>query len=195
MVSVAPLTADQLWQQALAEAGAEKELTDYLAAKSITRVATMALLTKTADEACNKIAEALITGTMVGIVKHSWTGDHDVLRATVSHLWEECTNQWKANQAYAQQQIAITAATASAATPPGTATASPGIQNRKVPKELPDGIWTQQIMKYNAAQINGVNRKFPEAELVGAETVLARLARTHHDKKLHPSQTGRDSFG
>ena len=56
-------TPDQLWQGVLAEAGAEQEFIDFLAAKSINRVPTFALLTKSAAEACTKIAEALITGT------------------------------------------------------------------------------------------------------------------------------------
>ena len=190
-------TPDQLWQGVLAEAGAEQELVDFLAAKSIHRVPTFALLTKSAAEACTKIAEALITGACIGATDHKWTGDPDVLRAQVAHLWQECNNQWHVTQSQIQTQITAAATAAATATAtalagaPGTATASPASASKKVPKELPDGIWNQQIGKYNAVQVNGANRKFPEEALVGAEAVLARMWHEHTVTKVYtPTKLG-----
>ena len=54
----------------------------------------------------------------------------------------------------------------------------------KVPKTLPPGVWTKQIQKYEAVKIHGVNRQFPEQQVLGAESSLAKLWH-----QLHTSRT------
>ena len=46
----------------------------------------------------------------------------------------------------------------------------------RVPKELPAGYWQAQIQKYEAVTIAGEPRQFPQRVIIGAETIIARLA-------------------
>ena len=45
----------------------------------------------------------------------------------------------------------------------------------KVPRTLPPGVWTEQIKKFEAVQIHGRHRVFPQQRLLGAECSLAKL--------------------
>ncbi len=60
-----------------------------------------------------------------------------------------------------------------------------------MPKTLPAGIWTKAIQNYESQQIGGCDRTFPTNELLGAESVLARI---HHEvtvsKLFTPVQLG-----
>ena len=45
----------------------------------------------------------------------------------------------------------------------------------KPPKELPTGWWSSQVSKYETAGGSAMPRKLPQEQLLGAETILARI--------------------
>ena len=54
-----------------------------------------------------------------------------------------------------------------------------------VPKSLPAGVYAKLVEDYNKITLDGVRRKFPEKQLLGAEKVLARMYHEHHTSKLY----------
>ena len=81
-----------------------------------------------------------------------------VARARLRHVWKRC------REAHAAAPPAPAAAA-------GTTSSSSSTKT----KELPPGYWQQQIKKYEAVQIKGIARRFPETLLLGAEATLAKL--------------------
>lgn len=55
----------------------------------------------------------------------------------------------------------------------------------KIPKTLPAGVWMSLVKAYNEIQLNGRDRSFPVAELLGSECVVARMWREHNVSKLY----------
>jgi hypothetical protein len=53
----------------------------------------------------------------------------------------------------------------------------------KVPTQLPPGVWTAQVQRYNNIPAGGHDRSFPCNMLVGAEKVLARVHHEHVTSK------------
>ena len=92
------------------------------------------------------------------------------------HMWTLCRQDWAAtNKPVASPPSP--AATTSGGTPTKSTTT-----DDKVPKTLPPGTWSTLIKKYQEEKLHGVNRIFPQRELLGAEATLARM---HHE--LHQS--------
>ena len=88
-------------------------------------------------------------------------------------MWNLARSPWKA------QQVASTTPTTSAADPLTSVTTTGGsTKDDKVPKTLPAGVWANAIQNYESQQIGGCDRSFPTHELLGAESVLARI---HHE--------------
>ncbi len=101
-------------------------------------------------------------------------------------LWNVARSTWRA------QQATSTSAMAPATDPSLSTSASGGsTKDDKVPKTLPAGVWTKAIQHYESQQIGGCDRTFPTNELLGAESVLARI---HHEvtvsKLFTPVQLG-----
>ena len=67
----------------------------------------------------------------------------------------------------------------------GTGAETPDGSDEKPPKQLPTGVWDAAIQRFNAVEIQGIPRSFPERELLGAEATLARTRQEHTKSKLY----------
>lgn len=103
--------------------------------------------------------------------------EQPIAQAILLHMWSICRKQW------ADSMTPTPSLTATVPTSPGTASAKTSTSDDKVPKTLPPGTWSSLIRKYQEEQLHGVNRVFPQRELLGAESTLARM---HHE--LHISR-------
>ena len=63
--------------------------------------------------------------------------------------------------------------------------ASTSTSDNKVPKTLPAGKWTELITHYNSITLGGRPRSFPVREVLGAESVIARLWHERHVSHLY----------
>ena len=171
-----PASFAKVWQETIDEAGIDTETKGYLLARTISRVGTVALLAKDIDDFHAKVTDRFITGDTIAGTTYKANGNTDVLRACMAHLFEECTLLYAAHR-----QPGPSVAAPSQLPAPTVAAAV----SSKAPKELPPGIWNQQILRYNQVTVGGSNRKFPETMLLGAECVLARLWWEHTSSKSY----------
>ena len=72
-----------------------------------------------------------------------------------------------------------TPAPGTATTPPGQASSASPPSVDKPPKQLPSQVWQKQISRYNNVTVDGRPRRFPEKEVLGAESVLGRIYHEH----------------
>ena len=70
------------------------------------------------------------------------------------------------------------AAPATTPTAAVTSAASGSGSDTKVPRTLPPGIWNSLVKHYQSIQLQGRDHVFPVTELIGAESILARM---HHE--------------
>ena len=143
------------------QAAAGKEIQDYLLARGV-RTAAKVLI------------KPLVDGWKVSdteIIRIS-TSEVPIAAAVMQHMWSTCRNAWTAQQA-AHATL----------TTPTLPTSSP--TDEKPPKQLPSGTWTKLLAAYECQQLGGRNRVFPAHELLGAETVLARIWWEHEKTKMY----------
>ena len=162
-----------------AAVGAAAELTDYLKARGITNLSVLALLANTPTEVTDKITRRFIDSTRIKQTDHKCTEDVDVTIATMIAMWDAAKTEHERNRAV------NTPTGANGPAPPSTA---PSVTSAKIPTSLPTSLWAAQINKYNGITVAGIKRKFPEALLVGADKVLARV---HHEHTQCQSNTHR----
>jgi len=175
-VSGTPPSFAQAWKDTLDEAGIDDATKAYLVARSIGRIGTVALLAKDTDDFHSKVTDKFLTGDTIAGFEHKAAGNNDVLRACMAHLFEECCLLYSASR---QPPPAVQGSVQQAPAAPSA------VNNTKVPKELPAGVWNQQLSRYNQITVGGQSRRFPEAMLIGAESVLARVWWEHTSSKMY----------
>ena len=156
---------DDEMQRLLEDAGADMSLRRYLRHRGFIKAGLFAAAASSTDELDAALLQPLIDGYTIA------TDDIiqlDALAVTVAKA--RLRFIWKKSQPAGAAPTAATAPTATAS----AATSS------KSSKELPSGWWAAQIAKYEAGSGTTPSRTFPQDELLGAETVLARLV--HEDK-------------
>ncbi len=153
------------------EAGAGTELINYLEDRGIRAPATLALLAHDDGEFDSIVLQPLLTGwkTKAGGVIQLAEAEKPIAKAILRHMWNLARTSWKSQQA----------ASLPATLPPDpsttTTTTSSHAKDEKVPKTLPAGVRAKAIQHYESLQIGGCDRAFPTQELLGAESVLARI--------------------
>ena len=151
---------DPSLQALFSSAGAADRLRKYIANIGVTTTAIFAELGETIEE----FDEAVVTPLRKPVDLNDGTileladAEFPVARARLRHIWKKCREA----HVTAPPTPTTTAATTSSSTSTKT-------------KELPPGYWQQQIKKYEAVQIKGIARRFPETLLLGAESTLAKL--------------------
>ena len=93
------------------------------------------------------------------------------------HMWQLAKQAWA--KTMATSATAVTAAQPVASGPAASSTED------KVPKSLAAGKWTQMITHYQGQQIGGRDRIFPVHELLGTESILARIVHEHEISKMY----------
>ena len=162
-----------------AEAAAGKELRRYLEARGIKAVATLALIASTEDELSKTLIEPLLAGWKLsdGDVIRLPSDEHPIAKAIVTHMWMLARQSWQASMAASRP------APASGVAPSPTTT--PSVVADKVPRTLPAGVWQSLVRTYNMTQLHGRDRCFPVEELLGAESILARMYHEHNTSKVY----------
>ena len=179
MDHISPVTTMTSLEHVADTAAAGQVVRDYLAARGIRTTATLALMAKTESELEKHLMLPLFNGwkTESGSVLRIPPEEQPIVQAILLHMWSICRKQW------ADSMTPTPSLTATVPTSPGTASAKTSTSDDKVPKTLPPGTWSSLIRKYQEEQLHGVNRVFPQRELLGAESTLARM---HHE--LHISR-------
>ena len=159
-------------------AAAGQVVRDYLAARGIRTTATLALLAKTEADLEKCLMLPLFGGwkTASGSLLSVPPEEQPIVQAILLHMWSICRKDWSDCQTPTPSP---TTTWSPSATPTPKATTT----EDKVPKTLAPGVWSSLIKKYQEEQLHGVNRVFPQRELLGAEVTLARM---HHE--LHQSR-------
>lgn len=161
-----------------ADAAAGSVVTDYLTARGIRTVPTLALMAKTEDDLDRHVIQPLFSGWVAGTTRHEAPREEQpIVQAILLHMWNTCRNLWAAQQAAAVP-------TPSAPTPAISASATSKADD-KVPRSLPTGVWTNLLNSYNKAQLHGQDRCFPQHELVSSEVTLARMNHEHQVTKMY----------
>ena len=151
---------DPSLQALFSSADAAESLRKYITNIGVTSTAIFAELGETVEE----FDEAVVAPLRKPVDLHDGTvlevteKEFPVARARLRHVWKKC------REAHATAAPAATATTTTTSSSSSTKT-----------KELPPGYWQQQIKKYEAVQIKGIARRFPETPLLGAEATLAKL--------------------
>ena len=157
-----------------AEAGAGTELVQYLEDRGVRAPATLALLAQDDHELETVLLQPLLTGwkTKAGSAITLAESEKPIAKAILRHMWNLARNSWQA------QLSAARPATSPAPDPASATSSGSSTKDDKVPKTLPAGVWSKAIQAYESQQIGGCDRTFPTHELLGAESVLARI---HHE--------------
>ena len=166
------------------QAAAGKEIQDYLLARGVRTAATLALIASDMDHLQKVLIKPLIDGWKVSdteVIRIS-SSEAPIAAAVMQHMWSTCRNAWAAQQA---AHATMSAPTLPTSTPPSPGGGSSGSSEEKPPKQLPAGTWTKLLAAYESQQLGGRNRVFPAHELLGAETVLARLWWEHEKTKMY----------
>ena len=164
----------------LDHAGADTVVIDYIQARGITSLGTFAKVASSVDNLRATLIQPLLDGFKKGGA-HLVVDDVDkpIIEAVIITAWEEAQALWA--QHVRRSASASTAAPGS----PAPATATTTLSDDRPPKQLPTGVWNNAIRKYNDLEIQGIHRKFPEKELLGAEVTLARMHHEHTRSKMY----------
>ena len=159
-------------------AAAGQMVRDYLDARGIRTTATLALLARTEDHLETTLAIPLFNG---------WKTPDGRIQAILPHMWPSCRRDW-----LAQQTPCTPASPTPTATPPTTTgMAKASTSDDRIPKSLAVGACNEMLKKYQEVQLHGVNRVFPQQELLGAEPTLARMYHElHHSRMFSPIALG-----
>ncbi len=172
-------------EEILHEAAAGDDIRRYLQARSIVTIGTFALVAKDEEELQRNIIGPLMAGWGSGASSITLNEtEKPIAKAVLLHVWNLARTSWMRNMQSATPTVAPPAA-GTTSSPSSTPTDS------KIPKALPAGKWTELVEFYNKITVNGRPRQFPTKELLGAETVIARLHYERHHSHLYtPLQLG-----
>lgn len=171
-MTVANMSLDDLGKQA----GAGDVVMRYLDQRGIKSVSTLALVAQDRDHFASRIIQPLLDGFKKGAAVLQVDEDEKpIASAILECMWAEARLWWQQRQSPSSTPTTTPALTT--ATPPSSSPTT--WSSDKTPKSLPPQVWQQQVAKYNAVTVNGRPRRFPEQELLGAESVLARTWHEH----------------
>lgn len=161
------------------EAAASTEVRNYLTARGITTVGTLALVATDEQSFKTTVIEPLLAGWRHGGSAISLSEpEKPIATAMLLHMWGVARRHWAHSMLIAP---ASTSSTATSPTPPVPKSSA----DDKPPKTLPAGVWGQLVTKYNKIQLNGVDRAFPAQEILGAESVIARMYHEHQHSRTY----------
>ena len=178
--AVAPPTI----QDIATDAAAGPVLVEYMALRGIKTPATLALLAQSESELERVLVQPLLNG---------WTKDDStvlslsenekpIAKAVFLHMWQVARQYWTKQMAASVPSPTVT---------PAASAASSSSGESKVPKTLAPGKWTAMITAYQSQQLGGRDRVFPVNELLGTESVLARVVHELEvSKQFTPIQLG-----
>ena len=187
--SAAMVSMDDL----LTDAAAGASIRRYLHDRGIKTVATLALLARD---------EAQMETVLVDPLLNNWTcedttvialtaSEKPIAQAILRHLWCEANAAWQRQLAQHRQALQSPSAPAAQAAPLNSTAST----EDKVPKQLPQGVWSALLKEYQSKQIDNEDRVFPVAELLGAEKVLQQELRTDSSRRAggspHVQRIGR----
>ena len=136
-----------------ADAAAGSIITDYLTARGVRTVPTLAFIAKTEEELDRHLVQPLFAGYTQGTQRFEVPAqEQPIIQAIMLHMWNTCKQLWATHSA----------PTVAPTTPAALTTATPASKTEeKVPKQLPTGVWSNLLQAYNKAQLHGVDRSFP----------------------------------
>ena len=152
---------------------------EYLEQRGIRTPATLALLSRDEEGLDKTLVQPLLQGwekadgTKISIAE----SDKPIAKATLLHMWMMAKQSWEQAQIAAQSKLPTPAA------PPSGSKPAPA--EDKIPKTLAPGRWSSLIQEYQGQQIGGEDRIFPVQEVIGAESVLARVLHEHEVSKTY----------
>ena len=161
------------------EAGAGAYVMDYLLARGIKTMGTLALIATSPEQLQTTLVAPLLAGFTKGSVTINLQDDEKpIAAAVILQMWQEARLRWNTRQ--------TSVAAPAAPNPSGpSAPASASTGGDRAPKILPPQVWSDQVSRYNRITLDGKPRKFPEMELLGAEQVLARIHWEHTQSKQY----------
>ena len=170
----------------LDEAAAGRDLRRYLGLRGIKTIGTLALLAADEDQFQKNLIDPLMASFGTGSDRvHLPEEEKPIARAVLLHTWSLAKSSWAR---YMAPLVPAVVAPSSGGT---SAAAASGTSERKVPRALPPGKWSELVAAYNNVTLNGKPRSFPVKELLGAETVITRLWYERHISKMYtPLQLG-----
>jgi len=173
----------------LDEAAAGPDIRKYLHLRGVKTIGTFALIAKDEESLSRCIIEPLLAGWGSGGDAITVQRDeHPIVTAVLLHAWTLARTSWT-------KTLAMAAPSAVSATPPATGgsggSTAATTSDLKVPKTLPAGKWSELVQAYNSVTVRGKPRSFPVREVLGAESVIARLWHERHISHLYsPLQLG-----
>ena len=177
----APLVAEPSLETLARNAGAGPEITRYLDERGIRSVGALALVASDQEAVKEVMCQPLLQGWRKSQATepiHLADDEKPIASAVLMFMFQ------LAREARVRQSSAVGAAQPATATP-GAASSGTSASDSKVPKSLPSGEWTRLIERYCSITLNGETREFPEHELLGAESVVARVLHEHRVSKLY----------
>lgn len=160
-----------------ADAAAGSIIMDYLTARGVRTVPTLALIAKTEEELDRHLIQPLFSGWSQGTQRFEVPAqEQPIIQAIMLHMWNTCKQHWAA------QAAPVVPTTPS---PTSSALTSTPKADEKVPKQLPSGVWNTLLQAYNKAQLHGEDRVFPQHEILGAEVILAKMWHEHQSSKMY----------
>ena len=158
--------------QAIADkAGAGDDIRKYLQMRGVTSAGTLSMIAPDEGTYRDVVIEPLLAGFGAGAARITLdASDRPIASAVLLYMRKLAIE--------ATAPTPLSGSVASGAMPDSSVPATSATAAKdtdKVPRTLPAGVWTEQIRKYEAVQIHGRNRVFPQQRLLGAESSLAKL--------------------
>ena len=175
VLSLAPVSLADIARDAAAGA----VINEYLELRGIKTPATLALLSRDEDSLEQTLIQPLLQGWSRddGTVLKVPENDKPIAKAVLLHMWMMAKQAWEAAQIAAKPKPA---------TPANSSTGSPATSTEdKIPKTLAPGRWASLVQDFQTQQIDGQDRVFPAQELLGAESVIARVLHEHETSKSY----------
>eukprot|EP00913_Durusdinium_trenchii_P027937 g26194.t1 len=166
--------------EVLRNAGADSMVCEYMQARGLTAVGAFAKVANSIDNLKTTLVQPLLDGYTKGdlhlIIDEA---DKPIVEAVIITAWEEAQKLW----IHHLRLPPWPGATPPAGPAAPAATAS--LADEKPSRQLPVGVWNSAIQRYNLVEIQGIPRRFPEKELLGAEVTLARMHHEHTKSKMY----------
>ena len=177
---MATLPAVLSLQDIARDAAAGATIIEYMELRGIKTSATLALLSKDEHDLETTLVQPLLQGWQRadGTTLSVPESDKPIARAVIMHMWMMAQQNYWAISQEAMRPLQTTTPTA---TTPSASTAA----EDKVPKALAPGRWAKLVQEYQTQQIGNEDRIFPIQEVLGAESIIARVLHEHEVSKTY----------